>query len=157
MYYEISCLLVKMTPVLFFPQNEYMKDDFFIKIETWHKPDLGTTDNVSWWDSVNVWCRLLLALLVYRRNVLSNGKKTPETDFFFLPCSVFSLASRSSTWRVGGDWSSSNWYRWSLSDGWFCKSDQEIQVITALLAGGTAGYCRVKTYILSLFLLPGDL
>lgn len=30
-----------------FSQNEYMKDDFFIKIETWHKPDLGTTDNVS--------------------------------------------------------------------------------------------------------------
>ncbi|KAJ8347350.1 hypothetical protein SKAU_G00287510 [Synaphobranchus kaupii] len=25
--------------------NEYMKDDFFIKIETWHKPDIGTTDN----------------------------------------------------------------------------------------------------------------
>ncbi|XP_064180735.1 phosphatidylinositol transfer protein beta isoform-like isoform X1 [Anguilla rostrata] len=25
--------------------NEYMKDDFFIKIETWHKPDLGTSDN----------------------------------------------------------------------------------------------------------------
>uniref|UniRef100_A0A8D2IXT1 Phosphatidylinositol transfer protein beta isoform n=1 Tax=Varanus komodoensis TaxID=61221 RepID=A0A8D2IXT1_VARKO len=23
-----------------------MKDDFFIKIETWHKPDLGTSDNV---------------------------------------------------------------------------------------------------------------
>ncbi|KAG9333295.1 hypothetical protein JZ751_012882 [Albula glossodonta] len=22
-----------------------MKDDFFIKIETWHKPDMGTTDN----------------------------------------------------------------------------------------------------------------
>jgi hypothetical protein len=28
-------------------QNEYMKDDFFIKIETWHKPDLGTLENVS--------------------------------------------------------------------------------------------------------------
>lgn len=28
-------------------QNEYMKDDFLIKIETWHKPDLGTQDNVS--------------------------------------------------------------------------------------------------------------
>lgn len=28
-------------------QNEYMKDDFFIKIETWHKPDIGTTENVS--------------------------------------------------------------------------------------------------------------
>ncbi|KAJ1186458.1 hypothetical protein NDU88_003239 [Pleurodeles waltl] len=27
-------------------QNEYMKDDFLIKIETWHKPDLGTQENV---------------------------------------------------------------------------------------------------------------
>ncbi|XP_021101023.1 phosphatidylinositol transfer protein beta isoform-like isoform X2 [Heterocephalus glaber] len=25
--------------------NEYMKDDFFIKIETYHKPDLGTLEN----------------------------------------------------------------------------------------------------------------
>lgn len=33
--------------VLFAFQNEYMKDDFFIKIETWHKPDMGTTENVS--------------------------------------------------------------------------------------------------------------
>lgn len=29
------------------PQNEYMKDDFMIKIETWHKPDMGTIENVS--------------------------------------------------------------------------------------------------------------
>ena len=28
-------------------QNEYMKDNFFIKIETWHKPDMGTQENVS--------------------------------------------------------------------------------------------------------------
>lgn len=28
-------------------QNEYMKDDFMIKIETWHKPDMGTIENVS--------------------------------------------------------------------------------------------------------------
>uniref|UniRef100_F7DM80 Phosphatidylinositol transfer protein alpha isoform n=1 Tax=Xenopus tropicalis TaxID=8364 RepID=F7DM80_XENTR len=27
-------------------QNEYMKDDFLIKIETWHKPDLGMQENV---------------------------------------------------------------------------------------------------------------
>lgn len=26
--------------------NEYMKDDFFIKIETWHKPDMGENNNV---------------------------------------------------------------------------------------------------------------
>lgn len=24
-----------------------MKDDFMIKIETWHKPDMGTLENVS--------------------------------------------------------------------------------------------------------------
>lgn len=24
-----------------------MKDDFFIKIETWHKPDFGNLENVS--------------------------------------------------------------------------------------------------------------
>nr|XP_014428509.1 phosphatidylinositol transfer protein beta isoform-like isoform X1 [Pelodiscus sinensis]XP_014428510.1 phosphatidylinositol transfer protein beta isoform-like isoform X1 [Pelodiscus sinensis] len=39
--------------------NEYMKDDFFIKIETWHKPDLGTSENVhdldpNTWKSVEV-------------------------------------------------------------------------------------------------------
>uniref|UniRef100_A0A8C1Z310 Phosphatidylinositol transfer protein beta isoform n=1 Tax=Cyprinus carpio TaxID=7962 RepID=A0A8C1Z310_CYPCA len=28
------------------PQNEYMKDDFMIKIETWHKPDTGSLENV---------------------------------------------------------------------------------------------------------------
>jgi len=34
--------------------NEYMKDDFFIKIETWHKPDLGTLENVHGLDP-NTW------------------------------------------------------------------------------------------------------
>ncbi|KAM9393230.1 phosphatidylinositol transfer protein beta isoform-like [Pholidichthys leucotaenia] len=39
--------------------NEYMKDDFYIKIETWHKPDLGDQDNVhnlpnSEWENVKV-------------------------------------------------------------------------------------------------------
>ncbi|KAG5198837.1 hypothetical protein JEQ12_007433 [Ovis aries] len=43
------CLLL-----LCFLQNEYMKDDFFIKIETWHKPDLGTLENVHGLDP-NTW------------------------------------------------------------------------------------------------------
>ncbi|XP_005990306.2 phosphatidylinositol transfer protein beta isoform [Latimeria chalumnae] len=39
--------------------NEYMEDGFFIKIETWHKPDLGTTENVhgldpDTWKTVDV-------------------------------------------------------------------------------------------------------
>lgn len=36
-------------------QNEYMKDDFFIKIETWHKPDLGTLENVSFHSTLKGW------------------------------------------------------------------------------------------------------
>uniref|UniRef100_A0AAY5EBD7 Phosphatidylinositol transfer protein beta isoform n=1 Tax=Electrophorus electricus TaxID=8005 RepID=A0AAY5EBD7_ELEEL len=45
--------------LVFHEKNEYMKDDFFIKIETWHKPDLGTIENVhkldsSTWNSVEV-------------------------------------------------------------------------------------------------------
>uniref|UniRef100_A0A672Z8S9 Phosphatidylinositol transfer protein alpha isoform n=1 Tax=Sphaeramia orbicularis TaxID=375764 RepID=A0A672Z8S9_9TELE len=41
-------------------QNEYMKDDFMIKIETWHKPDMGDQENVhgldkeTWDKEVNV-------------------------------------------------------------------------------------------------------
>ncbi|XP_061673672.1 phosphatidylinositol transfer protein beta isoform-like [Syngnathoides biaculeatus] len=39
--------------------NEYMKDNFLIRIETWHKPDLGTQENVhkldrSSWQQVSV-------------------------------------------------------------------------------------------------------
>lgn len=40
-------LAAGVSALLVCPQNEYMKDDFFIKIETWHKPDLGTMENVS--------------------------------------------------------------------------------------------------------------
>lgn len=32
---------------LSFSQNTYMKDKFMIKIETWHKPDMGDQENVS--------------------------------------------------------------------------------------------------------------
>ncbi|XP_059921393.1 phosphatidylinositol transfer protein beta isoform-like [Gadus macrocephalus] len=39
--------------------NEYMKDDFYIKIETWHKPDTGLLENVhkldeATWKTVDV-------------------------------------------------------------------------------------------------------
>uniref|UniRef100_A0A8C1LXS7 Phosphatidylinositol transfer protein beta isoform n=1 Tax=Cyprinus carpio TaxID=7962 RepID=A0A8C1LXS7_CYPCA len=39
--------------------NEYMKDDFMIKIETWHKPDTGSLENVhdldpTTWKTVEV-------------------------------------------------------------------------------------------------------
>lgn len=42
--------------LLFSLQNEYMKDNFLIKIETWHKPDMGHLENVR---SMCVWVFLL--------------------------------------------------------------------------------------------------
>ncbi|KAG5835106.1 hypothetical protein ANANG_G00268600 [Anguilla anguilla] len=42
----VSNLNAKHDPFVFSHTNEYMKDDFFIKIETWHKPDTGTLENV---------------------------------------------------------------------------------------------------------------
>ncbi|KAJ0061632.1 hypothetical protein NL108_005681, partial [Boleophthalmus pectinirostris] len=38
------CRTGKQTPLHLF--NEYMKDNFLIKIETWHKPDMGHLENV---------------------------------------------------------------------------------------------------------------
>ncbi|XP_029533955.2 phosphatidylinositol transfer protein beta isoform-like isoform X1 [Oncorhynchus nerka] len=56
-FISLWCLLMlRLGPVV---TNEYMKDDFIIKIETWHKPDLGTLENVHKldtpiWKSVEV-------------------------------------------------------------------------------------------------------
>lgn len=46
---------------LIYLQNEYMKEDFCITIETWHKPDLGTQENVN--VSLHVLQRLLFVVL----------------------------------------------------------------------------------------------
>ncbi|KAI2664004.1 Phosphatidylinositol transfer protein beta isoform [Labeo rohita] len=55
-HHPVKCFKMVSTAVV---PNEYMEDDFFIKIETWHKPDLGTLQNVhnldsSTWKSVEV-------------------------------------------------------------------------------------------------------
>ncbi|XP_032366894.1 phosphatidylinositol transfer protein beta isoform isoform X3 [Etheostoma spectabile] len=60
--------------------NEYMKDNFFIKIETWHKPDLGTQENVhkldgSTWDSVSV-----VPIDIADRSQVSNADYKPDED-----------------------------------------------------------------------------
>lgn len=44
--------------------NVYMKDDFFIKIETWHKPDLGTLENVSFNSGLSVQKPLEMGILL---------------------------------------------------------------------------------------------
>ncbi|XP_048374635.1 phosphatidylinositol transfer protein alpha isoform [Sphaerodactylus townsendi] len=60
--------------------NEYMKDDFLIKIETWHKADLGTQENVhkldpSEWKNVEA----IYIDIAERSQVLSKDYK-PEED-----------------------------------------------------------------------------
>ncbi|CAJ0945177.1 unnamed protein product [Ranitomeya imitator] len=52
-YFQCYFLLIRF-PKIVTLQNEYMKEDFFIKIETWHKPDVGTQENVHCLDP-NVW------------------------------------------------------------------------------------------------------
>ncbi|KAG8520117.1 Phosphatidylinositol transfer protein alpha isoform, partial [Galemys pyrenaicus] len=44
--YSPAVSLVTVRCFVFSFQNEYMKEDFLIKIETWHKPDLGSQENV---------------------------------------------------------------------------------------------------------------
>ncbi|XP_075710297.1 phosphatidylinositol transfer protein alpha isoform [Rhinoderma darwinii] len=60
--------------------NEYMKDDFLIKIETWHKPDLGTQDNVhklepDVWENVEV-----VQIDIADRNQVHSKDYKPEED-----------------------------------------------------------------------------
>ncbi|KAK1892981.1 Phosphatidylinositol transfer protein beta isoform [Dissostichus eleginoides] len=60
--------------------NEYMKDNFFIKIETWHKPDLGTQENVhkldrSTWQNVAV-----VPIDIADRSEVSAADYKPDED-----------------------------------------------------------------------------
>lgn len=43
-------------------QNEYMKDNFLIKIETWHKPDTGHLENVISKNYVITWRSVCICL-----------------------------------------------------------------------------------------------
>ncbi|XP_062919124.1 phosphatidylinositol transfer protein, beta, like [Mobula hypostoma] len=64
--------------------NEYMKDDFFVKIETWHKPDLGEQENVHGldpedWKEVEV----LPIDIADRSMVYGNDYKSDEDPAIF--------------------------------------------------------------------------
>ncbi|KAL8198902.1 UNVERIFIED_CONTAM: hypothetical protein K2H54_029314 [Gekko kuhli] len=61
-------------------RNEYMKDDFLIKIETWHKADLGTQENVHKLDP-NEWKNVEAVYIdiADRSQVLTKDYK-PEED-----------------------------------------------------------------------------
>nr|XP_046230476.1 phosphatidylinositol transfer protein beta isoform isoform X1 [Scatophagus argus] len=60
--------------------NEYMKDDFMIKIETWHKPDMGTIENVhdldeQTWRTVEV-----VPIDIANKEEVAPGDYKPEED-----------------------------------------------------------------------------
>uniref|UniRef100_A0A665V7H1 Phosphatidylinositol transfer protein alpha isoform n=1 Tax=Echeneis naucrates TaxID=173247 RepID=A0A665V7H1_ECHNA len=60
--------------------NNYMKDNFMIKIETWHKPDMGNQENVhgldkSSWESVEI-----IDIDIADRSSISQKDYKPELD-----------------------------------------------------------------------------
>ncbi|KAM9360566.1 phosphatidylinositol transfer protein beta isoform-like [Symphorus nematophorus] len=60
--------------------NEYMKDDFYISIETWHKPDLGTQENVHKLDSAKWKEVTVVPIDIADRSQVSAADYKPEED-----------------------------------------------------------------------------
>ncbi|XP_075885702.1 phosphatidylinositol transfer protein beta isoform isoform X1 [Nelusetta ayraudi] len=62
------------------PQNEYMKDDFMIKIETWHKPDMGTVENVHQLDEQTWRTVEVVPIDIANNEEVAQGDYKPEED-----------------------------------------------------------------------------
>lgn len=60
--------------------NEYMKDDFFIKIETWHKADLGEQDNVHKLDKESLAMRVVVPIDIADRSQVSAADYKADED-----------------------------------------------------------------------------
>ncbi|XP_027133372.1 phosphatidylinositol transfer protein beta isoform isoform X1 [Larimichthys crocea] len=60
--------------------NDYMKDSFFIKIETWHKPDLGTQENVHQLDSYTWKSVSVVPIDIADRSQASASDYKPDED-----------------------------------------------------------------------------
>ncbi|XP_026876449.2 phosphatidylinositol transfer protein beta isoform isoform X2 [Electrophorus electricus] len=60
--------------------NEYMKEDFMIKIETWHKPDMGALDNVHDLDA-ETWKTVEVVYIdIADKSQVEPGDYKPEED-----------------------------------------------------------------------------
>ncbi|ETE72671.1 Phosphatidylinositol transfer protein beta isoform [Ophiophagus hannah] len=85
-------------PILTVGRNEYMKDDFFVKIETWHKPDLGEEENVHGLDA-DTWKDVeIFHIDIGDRTQVSNEDYKPDED----PALFKSL--KTSRGPLGPDW-----------------------------------------------------
>lgn len=60
--------------------NEYMKDDFFIKIETWHKSDLGHQENVHQLDKDSLSMRVVVPIDIADRSQVSAADYKEDED-----------------------------------------------------------------------------
>uniref|UniRef100_A0A3B4F449 Phosphatidylinositol transfer protein beta isoform n=1 Tax=Pundamilia nyererei TaxID=303518 RepID=A0A3B4F449_9CICH len=60
--------------------NEYMKDDFMIKIETWHKPDMGTVENVHELDEQTWRTVEVVPIDIANKEEVAPGDYKPEED-----------------------------------------------------------------------------
>ncbi|XP_035481947.1 phosphatidylinositol transfer protein alpha isoform isoform X2 [Scophthalmus maximus] len=79
-------------------QNEYMKDNFLIKIETWHKPDLGHLENVHGLDA-ETWKKVDVVYIdIADRSQVDSKDYKPEED----PCRFKSM--KTSRGPLGPDW-----------------------------------------------------
>ncbi|KAG5269517.1 hypothetical protein AALO_G00202910 [Alosa alosa] len=60
--------------------SEYMKDNFLIQIETWHKPDLGEQENVHGLDA-DVWKKVeVVHIDIADRNAVDAKDYKPDED-----------------------------------------------------------------------------
>uniref|UniRef100_A0A3Q3LCJ4 Phosphatidylinositol transfer protein alpha isoform n=1 Tax=Mastacembelus armatus TaxID=205130 RepID=A0A3Q3LCJ4_9TELE len=60
--------------------NAYMKDKFMIKIETWHKPDMGDQDNVHGLDKSTWAATEIVNIDIADRSSVSAKDYKPESD-----------------------------------------------------------------------------
>ncbi|MED6267759.1 hypothetical protein CHARACLAT_015366 [Characodon lateralis] len=78
--------------------NEYMKDNFLIKIETWHKPDLGHQENVHGLDA-ETWKKVDVVYIdIADRSQVEPKDYKPEED----PCKFKS--AKTGRGPLGPDW-----------------------------------------------------
>ncbi|KAG7490097.1 phosphatidylinositol transfer protein beta isoform isoform X1 [Solea senegalensis] len=59
--------------------NEYMEDNFIIKIETWHKPDLGKSENVHNLDS-DTWKKVVVVPIDIANDQINTSDYKQEED-----------------------------------------------------------------------------
>ncbi|CAG05316.1 unnamed protein product, partial [Tetraodon nigroviridis] len=86
--------------VCFSLQNEYMKDDFMIEIKTWHKPDLGTLENVHQLDEQTLREVEVVPIDIANKDEVAPGDYKPEEDPALFHSAKTGRGPLSPEWKV---------------------------------------------------------